>query len=73
MSGVAKLHPRLDAGDVLVGDRGFCSFAHLALLLERGIHGVFRIHQRQIVDFMPDRPHARPDGKGATKGLPRSR
>ena len=73
MSGVAKLHPRLDAGDVLVGDRGFCSFAHLALLLERGIHGVFRIHQRQIVDFTPDRPHARPDGKGATKGLPRSR
>jgi hypothetical protein len=37
MSGVATLHPRLGAGDVLVGDRGFCSFAHLALLLGRGI------------------------------------
>ncbi len=73
MSGVAKLHPRLDAGDVLVGDRGFCSFAHLALLLERGIHGVFRIHQRQIVDFTPGRPHALPGVKGGTKGLPRSR
>jgi hypothetical protein len=73
MSGVAKLHPRLRGGDVLVGDRGFCSFAHLALLLERGIHGVFRVHQRQIVDFTPGRPHARPGDKGAAKGLPRSR
>jgi hypothetical protein len=73
MSGVAKLHPRLGAGDVLVGDRGFCSFAHLALLLGRGIHGVFRVHQRQIVDFTPGRPHARPGDKGAAKGLPRSR
>ena len=73
MAGVARLHPRLDADDVLVGDRGFCSFAHLALLLGRGIHGVFRIHQRQIVDFTPGRPHARPGGKGGTTGLPRSR
>jgi len=73
MSGVAKLHPRLGSGDVLVGDRGFCSFAHFALLLGRGIHGVFRMHQRQIVDFTPGRPHTRPGDKGAAKGLPRSR
>ena len=26
------IHPMLRPGDVLVGDRGFCSFAHLALL-----------------------------------------
>ena len=31
----AELHPELAAGDVLVGDRAFCSFAHLALLLKR--------------------------------------
>lgn len=73
MSGVAKLHPRLRAGDVLVGDRGFCSFAHLALLSGRGIHGVFRVHQRQIVDFAPGRPHARRGDKGAAKGIPSSR
>src|SRR5204862_4441373 len=28
------LHPLLQAGDVLVGDRGFCSYAQLALLAE---------------------------------------
>ena len=47
----AELHPELQAGDVLVGDRGFCSFAHFALLLQRGVQGVLRMHQRLIVDF----------------------
>jgi hypothetical protein len=73
MSGVARLHPQLRKDDVLLGDRGFCSFAHLALLVARGAHGVFRIHQRQIVDFTPHRAHARPGQKKAPKGLPRSR
>jgi hypothetical protein len=73
MSGVARLHPQLRKDDVLLGDRGFCSFAHLALLVARGAHGVFRIHQRQIVDFRPHRAHARPGQKEAAKGLPRSR
>ena len=31
------------------------------------------MHQRQIVDFTPNRPHALPDAKRAAKGLPRSR
>jgi hypothetical protein len=51
MGQVDSVHPMLEPGDVLVGDRGFCSFAHLALLLGRGAHAVFRMHQRQIVDF----------------------
>ena len=51
MSGAVDLHPELGAGDVLVADRGFCSDAHLALLLQRGAHGLLRIHQRTIVDF----------------------
>lgn len=38
-------------GDVLPADRGFCSYAHLVLLFQAGIHGVFRIHQRTIVSF----------------------
>jgi Transposase DDE domain len=72
MSLVKGVHPTLGAGDVLVGDRGFCSFAHLALLLDRGVQAVFRVHQRQIVDFAPHRPHAA--GKvGDVKGRPRSR
>lgn len=69
MSRVDGVHPTLKAGDVLVGDRGFCSFAHLALLLGRGVHAVFRVHQKQIVDFTPGRPQA---GR-RDKGRPRSK
>jgi hypothetical protein len=58
MSQIGQLHPELAAGDVLVGDRAFCSFAHLALLKVRQIFGVFRVHQKQIVDFRPRRPAA---------------
>jgi len=75
MSRMVELHPELRAGDVLAGDRGLCSFAHLALLLLHGVHGVFRIHQRQIVNFAQGRPHVIPgkrSGKGM-KGMPRSR
>lgn len=70
MSQAHRLHPQLRPGDLLVGDRGFCSYAHLALVLERGVHACFRMHQMQIVDFRPRRPHV--TGKGS-KGLPRSR
>jgi Transposase DDE domain len=68
-SKVWLLHPLLGAGDLLVGDRGFCSFVHLAMLSLRAIHGVFRLHQRTIVDF---RPHRKKHRQGQT-GKPRSR
>jgi hypothetical protein len=45
-------------GDIVLGDRGFCSYAHIAILLNRKLHGVFRAHQRQIIDFTPGRPQA---------------
>jgi hypothetical protein len=75
MSGVAQLHPELRAGDLLVADRGFCSYAHLALLLQRGVHGCLRIHQRTIVDFTSGRGHVHPAGGKADRkrGKPRSR
>jgi Transposase DDE domain len=73
MSGVAQIHPRLRKNDILMGDRGLCSFAHLALLLARGAHAVFRMHQRQIVDFTPRRTHAQSSHKSGAKGLPHSR
>ncbi len=57
---VLGILPLLMAGDVLVADRGFCSFAHLALLMAKEAHAVFRLHQKQIVDFTPGRAHARP-------------
>jgi hypothetical protein len=68
----ALTHAALRAGDILVGDRAFGSFAHLALLLGRGLHGVFRAHQKQIVDFTPRRPH-NVKGCKPSKGLPTSR
>ncbi len=75
MSGVARLHSALRAGDLLVSDRGLCSFAHLALLFQRGVHGLLRIHQRTIVDFAPGRAHVMPSEgrKKRHKGKPRSR
>ena len=47
MRGAAALHPGLRHGDVLLGDRAFCSFAHFALLNARGVAGCFRLHQRR--------------------------
>jgi Transposase DDE domain len=66
MSQAAALHAELRAGDVLVGDRAFGSYAHLALCLGRGLHGLFRAHQRQIVSFRLGRRHGGP-------GRPKSR
>jgi hypothetical protein len=64
MSQIEEVHPELNQGDVLVGDRGFCSFAHFALLQARNVFGVFRAHQRQIIDFQPRRRVARKGEKG---------
>jgi len=68
----AELHPHLDAGDVLVGDDSFGTYAHIALLLRAGVHGLFPVHHSRIVDFTPGRPHC-PEGKHAVAGMPRSR
>jgi hypothetical protein len=73
-SKVWMLHPLLGSGDLLVGDRGFCSFVHLTLLGLRGIHGLFRMHQKQIVDFRPHRKHRhRQQKKGVGRLLPLSK
>jgi hypothetical protein len=68
-SKVWKLHPLLGPGDLLVGDRGLCSFAHLAMLSARGVVGLFRMHQRQIVDF---RPHRKTRGGAKRQGQSKS-
>jgi Transposase DDE domain len=38
-------------GDLVVADRGFCSYVLLVLLLARGVLGVFRLHQRRPADL----------------------
>lgn len=66
-------HPELAARDVVVGDRAFCSYVHLAMLFSRGIFAVMRVRRKQpIVDFTPGRAHAARRQKGK-KGVPRSR
>jgi hypothetical protein len=71
-SKVWLLHPLLQAGDVLVADRGFCSFVHIALLSARQVRCVFRMHQRQVVDFRPHRKCQRDCRTADRKGRPTS-
>jgi len=47
MRHVLQLHPMLREGDILLGDRAYCTYAHLALLQLRGVFGCFRLHQRR--------------------------
>jgi hypothetical protein len=61
----------MQAGDILIADRGLCSFAHMALLFHRKMHAVFRCHQKQIVNFRVGRRHA--EGRRPHRGRPRSR
>jgi hypothetical protein len=55
-SQLAGPHGALCAGDILLGDRGFCSFGHLALLARLSVDAVFRMRGGQIIDFTPGRP-----------------
>ena len=66
-----SMHPELQEGDILLADRGFASFAHLALLFLRQMHAVFRCHQKQIVNFRVGRKHTKMHKP--QKGMPRSR
>jgi hypothetical protein len=74
---VWQLHPLLAAKDLLVGDCGFCSFSHMALLWEGGVLALFRKPRSQIVSFRPHRKaFEQRNGSRARisqKGRPRSR
>lgn len=73
----SRMHAALAPGDVVLADRGFCSFSHMAMLWQVGIHAVFRLHQRQIVSFRKGRMHVPPSPPFPrmkhVRGLPRSR
>jgi hypothetical protein len=72
---VRAVHPSVPAGDVLVADRGRCSYAPLARLAQAGMHAVRRVSARQLVACTPGRPWVTPGVRRtpAVKGLPRSR
>jgi hypothetical protein len=63
MGQARRVHEALEPNDVVIGDRGFCSYAHLALLGMAGVFALFRIHQRTIVDFRKRRPHLLPTAR----------
>jgi Transposase DDE domain len=45
------LHGRLAGGDILLGDRCFCSYFEVALLLAQGVDVVMRQNENRPVDF----------------------
>ncbi|HEY5260303.1 MAG TPA: IS4 family transposase [Rhabdochlamydiaceae bacterium] len=48
---LTRLMEKIRKGDILLADRGFCSYAALAMLLARGADGLMRLHQARRVDF----------------------
>jgi hypothetical protein len=45
------LHDHLDERDIVLADRYFCSYFEIALLRQRGVDAVFRLHHRRHVNF----------------------
>lgn len=72
MAHTESMHEDLLPGDVLVGDRGFCSYVHLALVLKHQLGAVLRMHQRTIVSFQHGRRCARQCPKSQRAGKPGS-
>ena len=46
----------LDQGDVLLADRGFCSYGLIGVLLARGVDCVMRLHQKRSHDAHQGQP-----------------
>jgi hypothetical protein len=46
-----SLHDTLEPEDVVLGDRYYGSYFDIALLKQRGVDSVFRLHQRRSCDF----------------------
>ena len=56
-----QLLERFRPADILLGDRYFCSYFMIALLMELGVDFVTRVHQRRAVDFRRGRRLGRGD------------
>ena len=73
MSGIVSLHERLKPQDLLVADRGFCSYAYLCLVRQAGLDAIFCIHQRIIVSFRQGHRCREDLPKSQRQGKPMSR
>lgn len=56
-----ELLERFQRGDIMLADRYFCSYFMIALLLERGVDFVARLHQARTADFRRGRRLGRGD------------
>ena len=54
-----SLWDELEPEDVVLGDRYYCSYFDIAMLKQRGVDSVFRLHQRRPCDFRRGRGWAR--------------
>ena len=76
MSQAHRVHDVMRAGDLVVADRGFCSFVHMVMLLNINVFSVFRLHQKTIVSFRKGRGYAQKrtgKKKASAKGKPTSK
>ena len=69
LRGTVQLHPHLKKGDLLVGDRAFCSYGHFARLNARGVHGLFHAHASLIVSFRRNRKARKPGQRGKPNSI----
>jgi hypothetical protein len=56
-----RLWPQLQAGDAILADRGFCSYADIWLLMRQGVDSVMRKHQARTTGVRPLRNLGRGD------------
>lgn len=68
-----RFHLELKPGDIFLGDRAFCSYAHICTLIKLGAHALFRLHQKVTADFTPGRKYAPPKQAGSFPGQVRSK
>jgi hypothetical protein len=66
-----EAHLHLNPGDILIGDDSFSGYAHLAMLKQADLHGLFPVHHLRIVDFAKERPYASTRKNAA--GMPASK
>jgi hypothetical protein len=64
-----SLWDRLSKGDIVLGDRGFCSYGAMAALLGRGVDSVMRLHQLRKTDWRRGR-HLGPGDRLVTWSRP---
>jgi hypothetical protein len=55
------LWPQLQARDIVVGDRHFCSYGNVAGLKQQQVESLFRLHSKRNASFRQGRPLGKDD------------